>query len=60
MVRMYKVSKEAAGKEEEEQQKMMQKDMATFLEGAWYAARPHTAHAQQLLLPYRVLKCTHG
>ena len=38
MVRMYKVSKEAAGKEEEEQQKMMQKDMATFLEGAWYVS----------------------
>ena len=36
MVRMYKVSKDAQGLEESEQAKAMHRDMATFLEGAWY------------------------
>lgn len=35
MVSMYKVSKAAQGLAEDEQAKAMQKDMATFLEGAW-------------------------
>ena len=38
MVRMYKVSREAQGMKDEEAAKLMQKDMATFLEGAWYVS----------------------
>ena len=39
MVRMYKVSRDAQGIEDEaEQAKAMQKDFATFLEGAWYVS----------------------
>jgi len=38
MIRLYKVSRDAAALEEEEQAKAMQKDMAAFLEGAWYVS----------------------